>query len=211
VREAVAQRYVQCGAISGAEPTRLDAIAREVIGSLLDPAKVATLKGDRPANSRAYKVQHYWLETGHRAGGDVAAIMETAQAATGYKDSSGGRADRASLLWSRRKLEAFGYFTEEGMASVGRCEGVEFSFLLLCRNGRPPHRTLEILFASVSLFLFPSKLLLNALVVLLHTPFIISFVPFVLFALTEFLFTSAGVFLSLTVGFIEITSGKCWA
>ena len=37
-------------------------IATEILAPLLDPAKVATLKGDRPANSRLYKVL-YWIET----------------------------------------------------------------------------------------------------------------------------------------------------
>ena len=35
-------------------------IASEILVTLLDPAKVATLKGDRPANTRLYKVL-YWL------------------------------------------------------------------------------------------------------------------------------------------------------
>ena len=102
-----------------AEPTTPQDIAVEVVAPLLDPAKVATLKSDRAANPRAYKI-HYWLEVGHRAGGDVAAMLETAQTATGYKDSPAGRADRAALLWSRRKLEAFGCFTGEGMDKLRR-------------------------------------------------------------------------------------------
>ncbi|MDE0835769.1 MAG: hypothetical protein OSA84_05395 [Akkermansiaceae bacterium] len=48
----------------------------------MDQAKIATLKGARPINTRTYKV-HYWLEIGHRGGGDVPAMLETAQAATG--------------------------------------------------------------------------------------------------------------------------------
>jgi hypothetical protein len=105
--------------VANAESDRADEIARDIIAPLIDPAKVATLKGDRPANSRAYKV-HYWLEIGHRAGGDVSAMLEAAQAETGDKDSPARRTDRAAFLWSRRKLEAFGCFTEEGMAKLRR-------------------------------------------------------------------------------------------
>ncbi|MGJ8642191.1 MAG: hypothetical protein ACSHX9_02185 [Luteolibacter sp.] len=102
-----------------AKPTTPQEIAVEIIAPLLDPAKVASLKSDRAANPRAYKI-HHWLEIGHRAGGDVSAMLEAAQAEVGYKDSPGGRADRSALLWSRRKLEAFGCFTEDGMDKLRR-------------------------------------------------------------------------------------------
>ena len=49
-------------------------IPREVIAPLIDPAKVATLKGDRPANARLYKVL-YWLETARRDGAVVAVAV----------------------------------------------------------------------------------------------------------------------------------------
>ena len=42
---------------------------------LLDPVKVATLKGDRPANQRLYKILH-WLEVARQRGGDVPAIVK---------------------------------------------------------------------------------------------------------------------------------------
>ena len=102
-----------------AEPTTPAEIAREILAPLLDQARIATLKGDRPINTRTYKV-HYWLETGHRGGGDVPAMLETAQAATGDKDSPARRTDRAALIWSRRKLEIFGCFTPEGLAKLRR-------------------------------------------------------------------------------------------
>lgn len=37
-------------------PQTPDEIARQILAPLLDQAKVATLKGDRPANPRLYKV-----------------------------------------------------------------------------------------------------------------------------------------------------------
>jgi hypothetical protein len=39
-----------------------EVIARKILAPLIDPVKVATLKGDRPANARLYKVLG-WLET----------------------------------------------------------------------------------------------------------------------------------------------------
>lgn len=100
-----------------AAPDTPDSIAREVLAPLLDPAKLATLKGDRPANPRLYKVM-FWIETGRRMGGEVSAMIDIAQ--TGYKDTVGGRADKAAILWSHRKLERWGCFTEAGMEKLRR-------------------------------------------------------------------------------------------
>ena len=96
-----------------------DAIATEILAPLLDPAKVATLKGDRPANARLYKVLG-WLETAREGGGDVSAVIDIAQSARGYSGTAGGIADKAAILWSRKKLEDFGCFTPEGMEKLKR-------------------------------------------------------------------------------------------
>ena len=96
-------------------PTRAqapEAIATEILAPLLDPAKVATLKGDRPANARLYKVLG-WLETARQGGGDVSTVIDLAQSARGYSGTKGGIADKAAILWSRKKLEDFGCFTPE--------------------------------------------------------------------------------------------------
>ena len=37
-------------------PETPDTIAKEILAPLLDPLKVATLKGERPINTRLYKV-----------------------------------------------------------------------------------------------------------------------------------------------------------
>lgn len=58
-----------------ADPTTPAEIAREILAPLLGPAKVATLKGVRPANTRLYNVL-YWLETGRRMGGEVSAMID---------------------------------------------------------------------------------------------------------------------------------------
>jgi hypothetical protein len=57
-------------------------IAQQILAPLLDPVKVATLKGDRPANQRLYKVM-YWLEAARSGGGEVSAVIDQAQAAAG--------------------------------------------------------------------------------------------------------------------------------
>jgi hypothetical protein len=100
-----------------AAPETPQAIAEEILAPLLDPAKVATLKGDRPANARLYKVL-YWLETARERGGDVSAVIDTAQAAAGYGGTKGAAADKLAVTWSRKKLEDFGCFTPEGMAKL---------------------------------------------------------------------------------------------
>ena len=53
-------------------------IAREIIAPLIDPAKVATLKGDRPANEWLYKVQ-YWLEMARLGGVGIGSTIDKAQ------------------------------------------------------------------------------------------------------------------------------------
>ncbi len=84
---------------------------------MLDPAKVATLKGDRPANARLYKVLG-WLETARLEGGDVSTVIDIAQSARGYSGTKGGLADKAAIMWSRKKLEDFGCFTPEGLEKL---------------------------------------------------------------------------------------------
>lgn len=100
-----------------AAPQTPQAIATEILAPLLDPLKVATLRGDRPANARLYKVLG-WLETARQAGGDVDEILDTAQSAAGYEGTKGATADKLAICWSRTKLEDFGCFTADGMAEL---------------------------------------------------------------------------------------------
>lgn len=100
-----------------AEPLTPQSIATGILAPLLDPVKVATLRGDRPANARLYKVLG-WLETARQAGGDVDEIIDTAQATAGYEGTKGANADKLAIRWSRTKLEDFGCFTEEGMVKL---------------------------------------------------------------------------------------------
>ena len=99
------------------KPQTPDEIARQILAPLLDPAKVATLKGDRPANPRLYKVL-YWLETAREMGGDVGAVIGTAQAMTGSSGTPAAKADRLAILSNRMKLQNYGCLTADGMAKL---------------------------------------------------------------------------------------------
>ena len=99
------------------KPESPQAIATEILAPLLDPVKVATLKGDRPANTRLYKVL-YWLETARRAGGDVSEVLDAAQVTARYAGTPGASADKIAISWNRKNLDDFGCFTPEGMAKL---------------------------------------------------------------------------------------------
>lgn len=103
-------------AVSNAMETP-DEIATDILAPLLDPAKVETLKGDRPANARLYKVL-YWIETAQRAGGDPSTVIETAQIKAGYGGSVAAKADKQSILWSFKNLDAWGCFDDKGMEKL---------------------------------------------------------------------------------------------
>jgi len=92
-------------------------IARDIIAPLLDPAKVATLKGDRPANTRLYRIL-YWLETARLTGGEPKDVIDAAQTSAGYAESPGAKADKQGILWSRAKLEEYGCYGPEGMEKL---------------------------------------------------------------------------------------------
>lgn len=100
-----------------ATPETPDEIAKQILAPLLDPVKVATLKGDRPANQRLYKVL-YWLETARQRGGEVGGVIDAAQATARYGGTAGAKADKAGIIWSRTKLEEYGSLTPEGMAKL---------------------------------------------------------------------------------------------
>lgn len=79
-------------------------IAADILAPLLVPAKVDTLKGDRPANSRLYKIL-FWLETARRSEGDVSRVIDSAQTEAGYGDTKRATADKVAILWSMQNLE----------------------------------------------------------------------------------------------------------
>lgn len=68
---------------ASATPRTPQTIAVEILAPLLDPAKIAPLKGERPVNARLYRILG-WLETARMAGGDLTEVIDIAQAAAGY-------------------------------------------------------------------------------------------------------------------------------
>ena len=98
-------------------PLSAQDIARDILAPLLDPAKVATLKGDRPANTRLYKVLG-WLEMARQQGDEIGATVDRAQAAANYGGTVAAKADKAAILWSFRKLDAWGCFSGGGLAEL---------------------------------------------------------------------------------------------
>jgi hypothetical protein len=105
-----------------AEQQTPQAIATEIIGPLLDPAKEDTLKGPRPINARTYRLL-YWVEMARRAGGDVSGILDTAQQLARYHGSPRAKADALAIIGNRDKLEALGCFDAAGMAELRRGHG----------------------------------------------------------------------------------------
>src|SRR5687767_6271541 len=71
--------------------------AELIVGNLIDPAKLDTLKGDRAANTRLRKVA-YWLETARRSGKETSDVIYAAQARTGYAGTARASEDRKALL-----------------------------------------------------------------------------------------------------------------
>ncbi len=99
-------------------------IPREVIAPLINPAKVATLKGDRPANARLYKVL-YWLETARRDGATVGDVIDKAQAHLQIEKTKGAAADRKALLWAHDRLEKYGCFKDEAWTNCGAVDRLQ--------------------------------------------------------------------------------------
>ena len=100
-------------------PESPEAIAREILAPLLDPVKVASLKGDRPANARLYRIL-YWLETARRAGGKVPDIIGTAQAATHDAGTPHAQADARAILAAHARLAAWRCYGPAGMEELRR-------------------------------------------------------------------------------------------
>jgi hypothetical protein len=92
-------------------------IATQIIAPLLDPAKVATLKGDRPANQRLYKILH-WLELARRKEGSVPDVITDAQIAAKYADTAMAKADAKAIAHSWGNMNEFGCFSDEGMSKM---------------------------------------------------------------------------------------------
>lgn len=71
-----------------------------ILSSLVDPAKIDKLQGERAANPRLRKMI-YWLETARRSGDDPEAVITSAQKQAGYSGTARAHTDRESLLRNR--------------------------------------------------------------------------------------------------------------
>ena len=98
----------------------------DILSALIDPKKLATLKGDRAANRRL-RIVVYWLETAKRASLEPAEVLEFAQRKTGYFGSPRASEDTAALLRNRTILERLGCLDGDGMENlrVGRAPTVK--------------------------------------------------------------------------------------
>jgi hypothetical protein len=85
-----------------------------IVSSLIDPAKLDTLKGSRAANSRLRKVA-YWLEFARRQGDEPVELIANAQALAGYGGTPRAAADKQSLLRNLMMLDRLGCLTDDGM------------------------------------------------------------------------------------------------
>jgi hypothetical protein len=95
--------------------------------NLCDPAKIATLKGDRAANTRVRKIV-YWLELGRQGGRDPRAQMDRAMAELGWGGTLKGELTAAAMARNRTISERLGCLDAEGMQRMrsGKSPMVKF-------------------------------------------------------------------------------------
>ncbi|WP_411826011.1 hypothetical protein [Luteolibacter sp. AS25] len=98
----------------------------EIIGSLIDPVKLDSLRGDRAANGRMRKIA-YWLETDRREGLDPAEVIATAQKSLAYKNPERAAVVKASLLRNLTILQRLGCLEEDGMEKLRRGRAPEIT------------------------------------------------------------------------------------
>lgn len=101
--------------VSGADAAL--SIEAKALANLIDPLKLASLKGDRAANSRFCKIA-YWLESTRRSGQDPDVAIRQAQLLAGYASSPRAEPDRESLIRNRVILERLGCLDAVGMAKL---------------------------------------------------------------------------------------------
>lgn len=101
-------------------------VAFLALRSLCDPAKLATLKGERPANDRVRKII-YWLEIARREGEDPQMLVDRVMASLGWTDER-GQLTAATIMRNRIIAERLGCLSDAGMEKLrrGRAPVVEF-------------------------------------------------------------------------------------
>lgn len=101
-------------------------VALNALVSLSDPVKLATLKGERPANTRVRKIV-YWLESARINGSNPETIMAQAMALHAWTGEK-GHLTTAAMVRNRLIAERLGCLDQEGMALLrrGRAPTVKF-------------------------------------------------------------------------------------
>jgi hypothetical protein len=90
-----------------------------IVSSLIDPAKLDTLKGDRAANSRLRKIC-CWLITARIQGDDPGELIDSAQAQAGYGGTKRAAEDKKALLRNLTILERLGCIGGDNMEKMRR-------------------------------------------------------------------------------------------
>lgn len=94
-------------------------ITRTALINLCDPAKIATLDGDRAANPRVRKIA-YWLEVARQQGRDPKSEMDSVMAALGLRGTLKGELTAAAMARNRIIAERLGSLDDEGMEKLRR-------------------------------------------------------------------------------------------
>jgi hypothetical protein len=96
-----------------------DDTPRLALTSLCDPAKIATLDGDRAANPRVRKIA-YWLEVARQSGRDPRAEMDAVMVAVGWGGTAKGDLTTLAMVRNRIIAERLGCLDAEGMERMRR-------------------------------------------------------------------------------------------
>ena len=92
---------------------------RLALTSLCDPAKIATLEGDRAANPRVRKIA-YWLEVARREGRDPRAEIDAVMVAVGWGGTAKGDLTALAMVRNRVIAERLGCLDADGMERLRR-------------------------------------------------------------------------------------------
>jgi hypothetical protein len=97
----------------GSDPSRFALV------NLCDPAKIATLEGDRAANPRVRKIA-YWLEIARQSGRDPKAEMDAVMVTIGWGGTIRGELTAKAMARNRTIAERLGCFDAHGMERMRR-------------------------------------------------------------------------------------------
>ena len=93
--------------------------AAMAIAAQTDPAKLATLKGERAANPRMQRCV-YWLATAEAAGEQPGAVLDEAARLNGTTGTPYAGFIRWGMIENLRLAKEYGILTPEGMAELRR-------------------------------------------------------------------------------------------